>query len=640
MEGTSLNANTRNTIKLILGTLGFLVLLIAAQAILAEHNHRVDLTPKKSLPSQSARSGSWPISKHNVQLMAFINSDRPENFFVQDLLERMASLSPRFHYTVVDINRNPALAREYEAIQYGTLVFESNGQRKGTLLSGGENGMVSALLQVTRSGEKVIYFLIGHGEGDLSNAVPQEGYTKIPGALADESYKVQSLSLTRSGSVPEDAMVVVLLGPKADLLPTELSALDAYVQRGGSLFVLLDTKAPPSLVTFLENHNVHLPPLVAVDPSNRMYAGEMLTFRASPTARVHPMLNSVNAPPIFSRARVVEVHGDSAKGIIASPILATSGEGFGTAEKNLTKEGTATLAPERGDMPGPVPVAGEVAFRSKEGRLGRIVVFGDVDLANNAFFEQGGNKDLFVNAVNWLAEDVEQMAARPRDAKSRHQSTLSQCRARPPGVAAYYNCASQYVSAGWYQPLCVAEAARMTWRRIVLYYVLGIALGSYFLLVEWNSRGEKPIITPNRVVKQSKFLPLARGEIAELELRRDKVTVLCRKDGQKWIVVEPAGAKVTSDLIASFIENLTPEKEVLIMEETAKNLSSYGLERPRVTVTVKGKNDSATVLIGDTNPTGSAVYVRKENSQQVVLLGSGVSYYEELIFETAGIKKQ
>jgi Domain of unknown function (DUF4340) len=180
----------------------------------------------------------------------------------------------------------------------------------------------------------------------------------------------------------------------------------------------------------------------------------------------------------------------------------------------------------------------------------------------------------------------------------------------------------------------------MTWRRIIIYYALGIALGGYFFIFEWESSGEKPILAQKRVVQQSKFLPIAREQIAELELRRDDGTVLCRKDGQKWTVVEPAGAKMTSDLVASFVENLTPEKEVQIMEETAKDLSLYGLDQPRVTVTVKGKNVLATVLIGARNPTGAAVYVRKENSLQVVLLGSGVSYYEELIFEMAGIKKK
>jgi len=180
----------------------------------------------------------------------------------------------------------------------------------------------------------------------------------------------------------------------------------------------------------------------------------------------------------------------------------------------------------------------------------------------------------------------------------------------------------------------------MTWRRIVVYYALAVAVGGYFFFFEWEPSGEKPLTVPKRVMTQSKFLPISRDEIVELELHRDGATVICRRDGDKWRVIEPAGAPVTSDLIVSFVENLTPEKEVQIMEEAAKDLAPYGLDQPRVTVSVKGKSILATVLIGDRNPTGSAVYARKENSQQVVLLGSGVSYYEELIFETAGMKKK
>jgi ABC-type uncharacterized transport system involved in gliding motility auxiliary subunit len=105
------------------------------------------------------------------------------------------------------------------------------------------------------------------------------------------------------------------------------------------------------------------------------------------------------------------VREDLSKNILARPILATSGEGFATARENIGQNGLVTFVQER-DVPGPVPIAGEVAIRHGE-KLGRIVVFGDVDLANNALIEQGGNKDLLVNAINWLAEDIEQMAARP-----------------------------------------------------------------------------------------------------------------------------------------------------------------------------------------------------------------------------------
>ena len=419
-----MRANLRNTLKLIIGTLGFLGLLVAVQALVSHDNHRLDLTPEKKFTLSPRTQQVVKNLKRDVQVLAFINSDRPENFFLEDMLGRMANLSPHFHYSLIDMNRNPALARQYHAVQYGTLVFESDGQRKGTLMSSGESAVVSTMIQVTRSGEKVVYFLTGHGEGDLANEVPTEGYMKLRGALADEFYQVRTLSLTPSGAVPEDASVVVILGPKAQFLPIELSALEAYVQRGGALFILLDTNGSPSLVPFLEHYGVHLPDLIAVDPGKRLYAGEVLTFRASATARPHQMILSVNAPPIFSLARVVEVRGDETKGIIARPILATSGEGFATAPQNITKAGTVAFVAGR-DISGPVPIAGEVAVQ-KGDKLGRIVVFGDADLANNALLDQGGNKDLFVNAVNWLADDPGQIGARPEMQQSGvHQFYMS-----------------------------------------------------------------------------------------------------------------------------------------------------------------------------------------------------------------------
>ncbi len=411
-----MSANLQNILKIILGTLGLLSMLIFAQSILAAHNYRIDLTPTKKFTFSPRATRIVSSLKQDVQALAFVNTDRPENFFVDDMLLRMTQLSRHFSYRIVEMNRNPALAREYNANQYGTLVFESQGRRKSALLNTGENGAMATLLQVTRSGERSIYFLTGHDEGDLSNPHPQKGYTKLRGALADEFYYAKPLSLSTTGAVPDDAAVVVLLNPRAPLLEFELAALDAYVQRGGALLVLLDTTGSPSLVPFLEKYNVHLPPLVAVDPSKRLYAGEVVTFRTSPTSHLHQMISSINAPPIFSLARVVEVREDLSKHISARPILATSGEGFATEEQHIGRNGLAQFVEGR-DIQGPIPIAGEVILKKGE-NLGRIVVFGDVDFSNNALVEQGGNKDLLVNAVNWLAEDIEQMAARPESQRT------------------------------------------------------------------------------------------------------------------------------------------------------------------------------------------------------------------------------
>lgn len=180
----------------------------------------------------------------------------------------------------------------------------------------------------------------------------------------------------------------------------------------------------------------------------------------------------------------------------------------------------------------------------------------------------------------------------------------------------------------------------MTWQRIVLYYILGGVLGGYFLMFEWQPGGEKPILH-RRPVRQSQFLPLAEDQIHALVLRRDAGTVAVARNEQTWHVLEPPGAPITSALITSFVESLTVEKEIQIVDEAPTDLAVYGLAPPHSAVTIKGAQDNvvATVFIGDRNPTATAVYARKENAPEVVLLGFSVRYYAELIFEAAGIGK-
>ena len=49
----------------------------------------------------------------------------------------------------------------------------------------------------------------------------------------------------------------------------------------------------------------------------------------------------------------------------------------------------------------------------------RVAVIGDSDFAANAYLGVQGNKDLFVNAVNWLAQQENLISIRPKDASDR-----------------------------------------------------------------------------------------------------------------------------------------------------------------------------------------------------------------------------
>jgi len=176
----------------------------------------------------------------------------------------------------------------------------------------------------------------------------------------------------------------------------------------------------------------------------------------------------------------------------------------------------------------------------------------------------------------------------------------------------------------------------MTWQKVGLYYVLAAVLGAYFFLFEW--RPPKTIgltDTTLSAVQQSHFLPILRKDIDGLVLKRGNLSLSFRREGYRWTVVEPAGLEVASDLLTSFVENLTPTKEIIIIDKDPKDTTSFGLDPPNTTIIVKDKTgkEVATVSLGGANPTASAVYARIEPSPQVYLLGQSVSYYAQLIFE-------
>ena len=47
-------------------------------------------------------------------------------------------------------------------------------------------------------------------------------------------------------------------------------------------------------------------------------------------------------------------------------------------------------------------------------KFAKLIVFGDSDFARNGFFFSSENADLFLNSVNWLADDFELIAVRPK----------------------------------------------------------------------------------------------------------------------------------------------------------------------------------------------------------------------------------
>jgi ABC-2 type transport system permease protein len=399
-------------------------LMAVLNLIVFDHNLRIDLTPTKRFTLSGFDRRVLDNLNQDVKVMCFIRSEDPEYKELEDLLFRVAAYTPRVAYQIVDVNKAPGLARQYGVSSYGEVVVESEGRRRD-FDNARSDILIPAILETTHASNKKIYFTAGHGERDVFDTNREQGYSSLSGLLQQNNYQLDNLSLFASG-VPDDASMLIVLGPRKDFLPEELASLAQYLARGGHLIVMLDPYAAPTLVTFLKHYHVDFMDRVIVDPAYRLSAGEILTTQIPLRSEDNVITRSMVGPAVFSMARGVETDGapgapapDGLQLQRGGAMLRSSHESWASGDDKAVTTGITEYQAGR-DLMGPVPVGVEVDLAPADkahvpvNQMTRIVAFGDSDFAANQFFEMLGNRDLIVNAVNELAGDEILIASRER----------------------------------------------------------------------------------------------------------------------------------------------------------------------------------------------------------------------------------
>ena len=337
----------------------------------------------------------------------------------EDLLRQYEGETPRFRYHILYRDRNLALAQQYGAKYYGSSVVEYDGQQKVIALPT-EELITQAIFQLVHTHEKVIYFVSGHGEHDPQSADPQTGYSALRAALENERFVVRNLELVKTRRVPDDATLIVISGPQIDLLEEEVGELERHLAGGGRLLVMVDPVGAPRLAAFLARYGVTLAEDVVYDPENRLFGGDPLSPLVSLYNTSHPIVRDFNVNTLFSLARSVEPTSENERRFSVVPFCRTGPgswarfrAGADLPEETVDYEGTKARS-------GPISVAVASTPGSdggeKESRPGaRVVVFGDSDFVGNGLVSLLGNKDLFLNTVEWLVGEETRITQRPPD---------------------------------------------------------------------------------------------------------------------------------------------------------------------------------------------------------------------------------
>jgi ABC-type uncharacterized transport system involved in gliding motility auxiliary subunit len=369
----------------------------------------------------------------DVQALALVSKVDAEP--VRELLDKYAYASPRFKVEYADPNARPGLLEKYgitpDELGKGLVrIAIGNDAVKVTKLD--EEQVTNAMVKLTRTGQKIVYFLEGHGEKaiDGPEAATRDGFGRAAEALRNENYTVKKLLLASTGQVPEDADALIVAGPRRPMLDVERQALEAYLAHAGGILAMVDPRVHTEFVDELASWGVQLGDNIVIDRTLALFGRAMDPFGASYDPN-HEITKGLRDPSLFHEVRSVK----GAKGF--TELVFTGENSWG--ETNLALlDSEGKVAQDKDDVAGPVPVA--VAGRptlpgpggaeqNPEKRAPRLVVFGDSDFASNEFLDAYSNRNLFVNTVNWLIGDVGAISIRPAQSRAtRFQLSAEQFR--------------------------------------------------------------------------------------------------------------------------------------------------------------------------------------------------------------------
>ncbi|HEX4950904.1 MAG TPA: GldG family protein [Blastocatellia bacterium] len=393
-----------------------LVASLAAIAIFGVVNYlgykkhkKFDLTAEKLFTLSDQTKKVLGELKTDVKVLFFSKTDEP----VASLVEQYRDFSNRVTYERIDLQARPEMAMQFRGVRPGETIVAANN-RNEKVAAVDEQSLTSAIMKVTREQAKTVCFLEGHGERELSGGGP-EGYLQTDNKLKADNYATKTISLLNKNEIPAECSILVVAGPKKALLPGEVETLSKWMDAGGKMLLGVDPDSEADLDAFLKNWAIELHKDTVIDYSaigqlSGAGAGVPLVtdFGAHPITKTFGRL-----PAFFPLARSLKT--DSAKTeVTTTELLKTSTESFGETEL----QGNQAKMDEGKDIKGPLTL-GVAATKKAGAKDARLVVFGDSDFASNAYQRQGANGDLFVNSINWLAEEEDLISIRPKSQTNR-----------------------------------------------------------------------------------------------------------------------------------------------------------------------------------------------------------------------------
>lgn len=425
----------------------FLGCLVMVFLLVQRHPFSIDATADQIYSLSSASQSFLKRVSRPIRVTAFFTEAEQDN--AARLLREYARFTPHFSYEIVNPFRD--VSRVYRfgfKVTPGDIFVEAGTSETVTtdrfvkVNHMNEEELTNGIVQALRGQQVVIYFLTGHGElaieRPLATALNLAGKRQtvddlvwLKEQLEHSHMKPLPLSLSQRGKVPADASLLVMAGPRVDIMSAEKEALRNYLDAGGRAIFLLNPDFPQmggevrmplrNLADLLEEYGIVLPPDVVVWPQQQAQGGDI--FSVPTQFREHRITQSDGDDPLFfHQTRPVLLSRTPIENAVLEPIIMSPNDSWRmpmeeVAKALLKKQKSVgisgdKLAKEMASYPLGVAVTIQPPGKPEENAT-RIVAIGNANFLSTEFISQRAWL-MFQNAVNWLTNSGDLIAIRTK----------------------------------------------------------------------------------------------------------------------------------------------------------------------------------------------------------------------------------
>ena len=401
------NAVLRNTIFVLL----LLVTAFGLGYLATRHHVQRDVTHNASNSLEPASVEVLKQLTGPVSITVYATEHDVRLGDIRKIIRDFLSLYQRYKADIklvfIDPEKDAEKARAARIQLNGEMVIEYAG-RSEHLTRINEQIVTSTLLRLAHTRDQTVMYLDGHGERKLDGIANFDLGTVFGAKLKQNGFRLNTLNLALAKEVPVNASVLVITQPQLDLMPGETDKLLRYVERGGNLLWLVDAEPLRGLERLAEKLDLLLPPGIVIDPDSGMNVSA--TWAIGATYPLHAITRNFNLITAYPSARPLIRNENT--GWKHHVLVEAAARGWVSRKAPKGKP----VFDKQHDIPGPVVIAMALE-RNINDREQRIVVVGNGAFLANSYAGNGGNVDLGVNMVNWLAGEEHLITLQPRATK-------------------------------------------------------------------------------------------------------------------------------------------------------------------------------------------------------------------------------